>query len=57
MTVQNFQFAGRSLVPSVYLGPTMVGPKKLLVTDVLRWQGDAILNLVFANRRAKLLIF
>ena len=50
MTIQNFQRARHSLVPSVYLRPTMVGPgEKLPKMKALRWLENAILRLVFAT--------
>ena len=45
MTIQNFQCARQSLVSSVDLGPTMVGPrKKISKIEALRWLENAILK-------------
>ena len=39
------------------IGPTMVGPRKIFKIEVLRWMENKILNLVFTNNRAMMLIF
>ena len=44
-----------SLVSTMYLRPTMVGPRTIFKIKVLRPQENAILNMVFTNNRAILL--
>ena len=54
MAIENFQHARH---PVSIIGHTMVGPGKIFQIKVLRQLKNAILNLVFTNNRAILLIF
>ena len=57
MTIQNFQCARFLLYPVLFRAHYGWAGKKFFKLKVLRWPENAMLNLVFANRRANLLIF
>ena len=57
MEIESIQRARHSLVLNVFYRDYHLGPEKRFIIDVLTRLENAILNLVFANSRAILLIF
>ena len=57
MAISSLQRTAHSLVSIDYYRPTVVGPGTIFKIEVLRLLENAMLNKVFTNNRAILLIF